>query len=258
MKKKVMITGIGMLCSCGNGKDAAWAGIKAGKPGIGRITKFDPSRCSCQVAAEVHDFQAYAIDSGLVDAKAARHMAPFSQYAVAVSVEAWKDAGFGLKAPMISKPPGIASKNTQADEVSLQAVVLNLRVHAEGETHVTYIIMRINDIHAGEPAVIDLVEPIAHFRGDKEMLPMAGVLLVFRVPEKETRPGLETGVCAYAEMLAYRIFKADIGRAGNIVKDIIADGKVLRKSLRFKEEEDGSCKSAQDNMGIPFHFRMQR
>lgn len=92
--KKAMITGIGMLCACGNGKDAAWANIKAGKPGIGRITKFDPSRCTSQVAGEVKDFQAYAIDSGLIDKREARHMALFSQYAVAAAVEAWKDAGY--------------------------------------------------------------------------------------------------------------------------------------------------------------------
>ena len=93
--KKVMITGIGMLCASGNGKDAAWAAIRAGKPGIGRITQFDPSKCTSQVAAEVRDFQAYAIDSGLVDRKAARHMARFSQFAVAVAKEAWADAGYG-------------------------------------------------------------------------------------------------------------------------------------------------------------------
>lgn len=92
--KKVMITGIGLLCANGNGKDAAWASLKAGKPGIGRITRFDPSRCTAQVAAEVKDFQAYAIDSGLVDKREARHMARFSQFAVAVAVEAWRDAGY--------------------------------------------------------------------------------------------------------------------------------------------------------------------
>ena len=91
--KKVMITGIGMLCASGNGKDAAWANIKAGKPAIGKITKFDPSRCTSQVAGEVKDFQAYAIDSGLIDKREARHMALFSQYAVAAAKEAWKDSG---------------------------------------------------------------------------------------------------------------------------------------------------------------------
>ena len=95
--KKVMVTGIGMLCASGNGKDAAWTNIKAGKPGISRITKFDASRCTSQVAGEVRDFQAYAIDSGLIDRREARHMALFSQYAVAAAVEAWKDAGFTPK-----------------------------------------------------------------------------------------------------------------------------------------------------------------
>ena len=95
--KKVVITGIGMLCASGNGKDAAWANLKAGKPGIGRITAFDPSRCTCQVAGEVKDFDKYAIEGGLVDKRAARHMARFSQFAVAAAVEAWKDAGYSAE-----------------------------------------------------------------------------------------------------------------------------------------------------------------
>ena len=72
-KKKVVVTGLGMVTPCGNGKDATWAAIKAGKSGIGRITKFDPSRCTCQVAGEVKDFDAYA--ENWLDRKAARHMA---------------------------------------------------------------------------------------------------------------------------------------------------------------------------------------
>lgn len=92
--KKVMITGIGMLTAVGNGKDATWAAVKAGKPGVGRITKFDPSRCTCQVAAELKGFDEYAIGGGLLDKKEARHMANFSKYAVAAAVEAWGDAGF--------------------------------------------------------------------------------------------------------------------------------------------------------------------
>ena len=92
--KKVVITGIGMLCASGNGKDAAWTNLKAGKPGIGRIAAFDPSRCTCQVAGEVKDFDKYAIEGGLIDRRAARHMARFSQFAVAAAVEAWRDAGY--------------------------------------------------------------------------------------------------------------------------------------------------------------------
>ena len=93
-KKKVVITGIGMVTPCGNGKDAAWSAVKAGKSGIGRITKFDPSRCTSQIAGEVKDFDAYVEANGLIDRKAARHMATFSRYAVAAAVEAWRDAGY--------------------------------------------------------------------------------------------------------------------------------------------------------------------
>ena len=92
--KKVMITGIGMITAVGNGKSATWESVKAGKPGITKITKFDPSRCTCQVVAEVKGFEEYAIGGGLLDRKAARKMANFSQYAVAAAVEAWKDAGY--------------------------------------------------------------------------------------------------------------------------------------------------------------------
>ena len=92
--KKVLITGIGMVTAVGNGKAATWEAVKAGKPGVGRITAFDPSRCTSQVAAEVKGFDEYALASGLIDKKAMRHMARFSQYAVASANEAWKDAGF--------------------------------------------------------------------------------------------------------------------------------------------------------------------
>lgn len=92
--KKIVITGLGMVTPVGNGKDATWSSLKAGKCGIGRITRFDPSRCTCQVAGELKDFDAYLAEKGYVDRKAARHMDPFSIYGVAAAVEAWKDAGF--------------------------------------------------------------------------------------------------------------------------------------------------------------------
>ena len=93
-KKKVLITGIGMVTPVGNGKDAAWAAVKAGQSGITRITKFDPSRCTCQVAGEVKGFDEYIAATNLVEARALRKMALFTKYGVAAAVEAWNDAGF--------------------------------------------------------------------------------------------------------------------------------------------------------------------
>ncbi|MBP5284715.1 MAG: beta-ketoacyl-ACP synthase II [Kiritimatiellae bacterium] len=94
MSKKVMITGIGMITAVVNGREATWSAVKAGTPGVGRITKFDPSRCTCQVAAEVKGFEEYALATGYIDKKALRHLGLFSQYAVVAANEAWRDAGF--------------------------------------------------------------------------------------------------------------------------------------------------------------------
>ncbi len=93
-KKKIVVTGIGMVTPCGNGTEAAWSAIKAGKSGIGRITKFDPSRCTCQVAGEVRGFDEYAAEKGYLDAKQSRHLALFCKYAIAAAKEAWADAGY--------------------------------------------------------------------------------------------------------------------------------------------------------------------
>ena len=94
MKKKIVITGMGMVTPCGNGKDETWANIKAGKSGISRITKFDPSRCTCQIAGEVKGFDEYAEAKNYLDRKSSRHLALFTKYAIAAAKEAWADAGY--------------------------------------------------------------------------------------------------------------------------------------------------------------------
>lgn len=91
-KKKVVITGIGMVTPVGNGTETAWEALKAGKSGIGKITKFDASRCTCQVAGELKDFDAYA--ETIISGRETRRMAMFTKYAVVAALEAWKDAGY--------------------------------------------------------------------------------------------------------------------------------------------------------------------
>ncbi len=93
--RKVVITGLGMVSPCGNGKNATWEAVKNGRSGIGRITKFDPSRCTCQIAGELKGFDEYVAEKGYLDRKAARHLALFCKYAVAAAKEAWTDAGYG-------------------------------------------------------------------------------------------------------------------------------------------------------------------
>lgn len=88
-KRRVVVTGLGMISPVGIGVDCAWADILAGKSGIGRITKFDPGAFSSQVAGEVKGFDV----TQYISAKDARRMDTFIQYGMAAGIEAIRDAG---------------------------------------------------------------------------------------------------------------------------------------------------------------------
>jgi 3-oxoacyl-[acyl-carrier-protein] synthase II len=89
MKRRVAVTGLGVISPVGNSVEEFWDSMHKGKSGVGPITRFDPSRCDAKIAAEVKGF-----DPNLyMDKKEARKMASFSQFAVAAAVQAWRDAG---------------------------------------------------------------------------------------------------------------------------------------------------------------------
>ena len=89
MKRRVVVTGLGVVTCLGNDVSTFWENLLAGKSGIGRITKFDPSNISVQIAGEVKNF-----DPGQkFDPKLIRRTDLFTQYALWSSVDAVKDAG---------------------------------------------------------------------------------------------------------------------------------------------------------------------
>ena len=88
-KRRVVVTGLGVVSPVGIGVQPAWSNLIAGKSGITRITKFDPSNFSSQVAGEVKDFDV----SQYPPAKEARRMDTFIQYGLAAAIEAVKDSG---------------------------------------------------------------------------------------------------------------------------------------------------------------------
>ena len=88
-KRRVVVTGLGVVSPVGIGVQPAWSHLIAGKSGITRITKFDPSNFSSQVAGEVKDFDV----SQYLPAKEARRMDTFIQYGLAAAIEAVKDSG---------------------------------------------------------------------------------------------------------------------------------------------------------------------
>ena len=88
-KRRVVITGLGVVSPVGTGVATAWENIIAGKSGITRITKFDPSAFTCQIAGEVNDFNV----TDYISAKDARRMDKFIQFGMAAGIEAFKDSG---------------------------------------------------------------------------------------------------------------------------------------------------------------------
>ncbi|HET9735559.1 MAG TPA: beta-ketoacyl-ACP synthase II [Burkholderiales bacterium] len=88
-RRRVVVTGLGIVCPVGNTVEDAWSSLVAGKSGIGRITRFDASAFACQIAGEVKGFDAAAY----LPPKEARHMDTFIHYGLAAAIQAWKDSG---------------------------------------------------------------------------------------------------------------------------------------------------------------------
>ena len=93
MKRRVVVTGLGAVTPIGNTVEEFWASVKKGTVGIGEITKFDAADYKVKLAAEVKNFD----PKERMDAKAARRMEPFSQFAVAAAKEAFEDAGLDME-----------------------------------------------------------------------------------------------------------------------------------------------------------------
>ena len=95
--RRVVITGTGLLSALGTGTEKNWQALLAGKSGIGRITKFAPSKLKVNIAGELKDF----VPTDFLDHKEARRMDPFCQYALAAAEMAMKESGMpvGLEKP---------------------------------------------------------------------------------------------------------------------------------------------------------------
>jgi 3-oxoacyl-[acyl-carrier-protein] synthase II len=89
LKRRVAVTGLGIVAPVGIGKKDAWESILAGRSGITRITRFDPKAFSSQIAGEVKGFEV----TNYLSPKEARRMDLFIHYGIAAAIEAIKDSG---------------------------------------------------------------------------------------------------------------------------------------------------------------------
>ncbi len=95
-KRRVVITGLGCISPVGNTVESAWAALVAGQSGVGKITKFDASSFSCQIAGEVKGFNV----EEYLNSKEARTMDTFIHYGLAAAAQAVKDAGLSTNAAL--------------------------------------------------------------------------------------------------------------------------------------------------------------
>jgi 3-oxoacyl-[acyl-carrier-protein] synthase II len=88
-RRRVAVTGLGIVCPVGITVEEAWGNLIAGKSGIGPITRFDAAAFACRIAGEVKGFDV----SAYLSSKEARHMDTFIHYGLAAAIQAWKDSG---------------------------------------------------------------------------------------------------------------------------------------------------------------------
>jgi 3-oxoacyl-[acyl-carrier-protein] synthase II len=86
------VTGLGVVSPVGSTVKDAWDSLVSGKSGISRVTRFDPSRLSCQIAGEVKGFDV----SAYLSVKEARRMDTFIHFGMAAGLQAWKDSGLEI------------------------------------------------------------------------------------------------------------------------------------------------------------------
>jgi 3-oxoacyl-[acyl-carrier-protein] synthase II len=88
-RRRVVVTGLGIVSPVGIGVPEAWSAILAGKSGITRITRFDPSSLTSQIAGEVKGFE----PAKYISAKEVRRFDTFIHYGLAAAIESIKDSG---------------------------------------------------------------------------------------------------------------------------------------------------------------------
>ncbi|MDH4045705.1 MAG: beta-ketoacyl-[acyl-carrier-protein] synthase II, partial [Gemmatimonadota bacterium] len=94
-RRRVVVTGLGVVSPLGLNLEDTWAGLLAGRSGAARIKRFDPSDLEVRFGCEVKDFD----PTPYIDRKEAKRFDLFLQYAIAAATQAMEDAGLGARVP---------------------------------------------------------------------------------------------------------------------------------------------------------------
>ncbi len=148
MSRRVVVTGMGAVTPIGLSVEAFWQSVKEKKTGFGEITHFDASGYKCHLAAEVKGFDA----KQYMDAKTARRMEPFCQFAVAAAKEAIADSGLVME----REDPYLAGCSIASGVGSLQAIereYVRLLEKGPGRVSPMLVPMMISNMAAGNVSI---------------------------------------------------------------------------------------------------------
>lgn len=148
MSRRVVVTGLGAITPIGNDVDTFWNAVKEKKVGIDQITAFDATEYKCHVAAEVKGFE----PKEHMDARTAKRMERFCQFAVVAAGEAIKDAALDME----KEDPYRVGCSVSSGIGSLQAIEReHCRLLEKGPNRVNplFVPMMISNMAAGNVSI---------------------------------------------------------------------------------------------------------
>ena len=149
MTRRVVVTGVGLICGVGNNTDEVWQALLAGKSGVEQITGFDASQFACQIAAEVKNFDPLQF----IDKKEARKMARFIHLAIAAADEALQMANYKVENEERPSARASISARASADSTSSSASTPTCSTAARARSSPFFIPAAIVNLAAGQVSI---------------------------------------------------------------------------------------------------------
>ncbi len=149
LKRKVVITGIGVVSPVGHGKEIFWNAIKEGKCGVDKLTRFDATDYTCKIAAEVKDFDI----ADYINKKEAKRMDRYTHYAIAACKMAIEDASLDLQT-LDTERVGIILGSGVGGIETLEKQYEKLVEKGPGRVSPFFIPMMISNMAAGQMAIM--------------------------------------------------------------------------------------------------------
>jgi 3-oxoacyl-[acyl-carrier-protein] synthase II len=148
-KRRVVVTGTGLVTPLGTGTEKSWENICAGKSGVSHITKFDVSEYGVKIAAEVKDFN--PVD--FIEPKLAKHFDAFVQYAVAAAGMSVKQSGLTIDDNNANRV-GVFTGNGIGGLVTIEKTHQTLMEKGPRRVTPFFIPMAISNMSAGQISIL--------------------------------------------------------------------------------------------------------